>query len=314
MQSFEGKLGVVTGGGTGMGRELVRQLTADGCSVAACDINLENLEETARLAQASAPAGTRVTTHLCDVGVASDVQRFRDEVLVQHDTDHVHLVFNNAGIGGGGSFILSSREEWDRTFEICWGGVYNGCRAFVPLLIAADEGHLINTSSVNGFWASLGPGMPHTAYSAAKFAVKGFSEALLEDFRINAPHVGVSVVMPGHIGTEIVNNSRKLFERLEGGVTDLELVRQGMARRGIPADGLDDDALRSLMESFGDMFRDSAPVSAAEAATVILDGVKAGTWRILVGDDARQLDEAVRADPLAAYGPDGLNLSSITGT
>ena len=314
MQSFEGKLAVVTGGGTGMGRELVRQLTADGCSVAACDINLENLEETARLAQASAPAGTRVTTHRCDVGVESDVQRFRDEVLVQHDTDHVHLVFNNAGIGGGGSFILSSREEWDRTFEICWGGVYNGCRAFVPLLIAADEGHLINTSSVNGFWASLGPGMPHTAYSAAKFAVKGFSEALLEDFRINAPHVGVSVVMPGHIGTEIVNNSRKLFERLEGGVTDLELVRQGMARRGIPTDGLDDDALRSLMESFGDMFRDSAPVSAAEAATVILDGVKAGTWRILVGDDARELDEAVRADPLAAYGPDGLNLSSITGT
>ena len=144
------------------------------------------------------------------------MQRFRDEVLAQHVTDHVNLVFNNAGIGGGASFILASREEWDRTFEICWGGVYNGCRAFVPLLIAADEGHLVNTSSVNGFWASLGPGMPHTAYSAAKFAVKGFTEALLEDFRLNAPHVGVSVVMPGHIGTEIVNNSRKLFERMEG--------------------------------------------------------------------------------------------------
>jgi NAD(P)-dependent dehydrogenase (short-subunit alcohol dehydrogenase family) len=313
MQSFEGKLAVVTGGGTGMGRELVLQLVAEGCSVAACDINLENLEETARQAQKGAPAGTRVTTHLCDVGVESDMLRFRDEVLAQHDTDHVHLVFNNAGIGGGGSFLLASREEWDRTFEICWGGVYNGCRAFVPLLVAADEGHLVNTSSVNGFWASLGPGMPHTAYSAAKFAVKGFSEALLEDFRMNAPHVGVSVVMPGHIGTEIVNNSRKLFERLEG-ANDLSMVRQGMARRGIPTEGMDDDTLRSLMESFGDMFRDSAPVSAAEAATVILDGVKAGTWRILIGDDAHKLDEAVRADPLAAYGPDGLNLSSITGT
>lgn len=314
MQSFEGKLAVVTGGGTGMGRELVRQLAAEGCSVAACDINLENLDETARQAADGAPAGTRVTTHRCDVGVEADVQRFRDEVLAQHDTDHVHLVFNNAGIGGGGSFILASREEWDRTFEICWSGVYHGCRAFVPLLIAADEGHLINTSSVNGFWASLGPGIPHTAYSAAKFAVKGFSEALLEDFRINAPHVGVSVVMPGHIGTEIVNNSRKLFERLEGGVNDLDGVRQGMARRGIPTDGLDEEALRAVMESFGDLFRDSAPVSAAEAATVILDGVKAGTWRILVGDDARQLDEAVRSDPLAAYGPDGLNLRTITGT
>jgi NAD(P)-dependent dehydrogenase (short-subunit alcohol dehydrogenase family) len=298
-----------------MGRELVLQLAAAGCSVAACDINLDNLEETARRAEEGAPAGTRVTTHLCDVGVEADVQRFRDEVLERHDTDHVHLVFNNAGIGGGGSFLLASREEWDRTFEICWGGVYNGCRAFVPLLVAADEGHLVNTSSVNGFWASLGPGVPHTAYSAAKFAVKGFSEALLEDFRLNAPHVGVSVVMPGHIGTDIVNNSRKVFERLEGvGPPSVDMMRQGMERRGIPTDGMDDDTLRSLMEGFGDMFRDGAPMSAAEAATVILDGVKAGTWRILVGDDARQLDEAVRADPLAAYGEGGLNLSSITGT
>ena len=250
MQSFEGKLAVVTGGGTGMGRELVIQLAAEGCHVAACDINIENLEETAREAEKGAPAGTRLTTHLCDVGVESDMQRFRDEVLAQHATDHVHLVFNNAGIGGGGSFLLASRAEWDRTFEICWGGVYNGCRAFVPLLVAADEGHLINTSSVNGFWASLGPGMPHTAYSAAKFAVKGFSEALLEDFRLNAPHVGVSVVMPGHIGTEIVNNSRKLFERLEG-AGDMEQMREGMARRGIPTRGhgrrhlaLDDGGVR----------------------------------------------------------------------
>ena len=313
MQSFEGKLAVVTGGGTGMGRELVIQLAAEGCHVAACDINIENLEETAREAEKGAPAGTRLTTHLCDVGVESDMQRFRDEVLAQHATDHVHLVFNNAGIGGGGSFLLASRAEWDRTFEICWGGVYNGCRAFVPLLVASDEGHLINTSSVNGFWASLGPGMPHTAYSAAKFAVKGFSEALLEDFRLNAPHVGVSVVMPGHIGTEIVNNSRKLFERLEG-AGDMEQMREGMARRGIPTEGMDDDTLRSMMEAFGDMFRDSAPVSAAEAAKVILDGVKAGTWRILIGEDAHQLDEAVRADPLAAYGPEGLNLGTITGT
>ena len=312
MESFEGKLAVVTGGGTGMGRELVIQLATQGCSVAACDINLDNLEETARQAGKDAPAGTRVTTHRCDVGVEADMERFRDEVVAQHATDHVNLVFNNAGIGGGGSFILASREEWDRTFEICWGGVYNGCRAFVPLLIAADEGHLVNTSSVNGFWASLGPGMAHTAYSTAKFAVKGFTEALLEDFRMNAPHVGVSVVMPGHIGTEIVNNSRKLFERMEG-ANDLDLIRTGLERRGIPTEAMDDDALRSMMAMFGDMFRDSAPMSAAEAATIILDGVKAGTWRILVGEDAKRLDEAVRADPIAAYGPDGLDLTTISG-
>jgi NAD(P)-dependent dehydrogenase (short-subunit alcohol dehydrogenase family) len=312
MESFEGRLAVVTGGGTGMGRELVIQLMTQGCSVATCDINLDNLEETARQAGKDAPNGTRVTTHRCDVAVEADMERFRDEVVAQHVTDHVNLLFNNAGIGGGGSFILASREEWDRTFEICWGGVYNGCRAFVPLLIAADEGHLVNTSSVNGFWASLGPGMAHTAYSTAKFAVKGFTEALLEDFRMNAPHVGVSVVMPGHIGTEIVNNSRKLFERMEG-ANDLDVMRQVLERRGIPTEAMDDDALRSMMAMLGDMFRDSAPMSAAEAATIILDGVKAGTWRILVGEDAKRLDEAVRADPVAAYGPDGLDLATITG-
>ena len=74
----------------------------------------------------------------------------------------------------------------------------------------ADEGHIVNTSSVNGFWASVGPGMSHTAYCAAKFAVKGFTEALINDLRLNAPHIKCSVVMPGHIGTSIVSNSRKI--------------------------------------------------------------------------------------------------------
>ena len=313
MESFEGKLAVVTGGGTGMGRELVLQLAAAGCSVAACDVILENLEETARLAVAASPAGVAITTHRCDVSDNLDMLRFRDEVLAQHDTDHVHLVFNNAGVGGGGSFVVGDRAEWDRTFAICWGGVYNGCRAFVPLLVAAPEGHLINTSSVNGFWASLGPGIPHTAYSAAKFAVKGFSEALLEDFRMNAPHVGVSVVMPGHIGTDIVNNSRSIHGSAEGPGTpeDLGAVRANMALRGMSTDEMDDDQIRSIMEMMGDLFRDGAPMTAAQAATVILDGVKAGTWRILVGDDAHKLDEAVRADPLSIYGEGGLSLGFL---
>ena len=133
MQSFEGRLAVVTGGGTGMGRELVIQLAAEGCSVAACDINLENLEETARRAEEGAPSGTRVTTHLCDVGVEADVQRFRGEVLERHATDHVHLVFNNAGIGGGGSFLLT------RAGEACAGRLdHLGQRA-----MAAREQHLL---------------------------------------------------------------------------------------------------------------------------------------------------------------------------
>lgn len=315
MESFEGKLAVVTGGGTGMGRELVVQLASEGCSVATCDIHDDAVDETARRAEKEAPAGTRITTHRCDVSVEADVVRFRDEVVEQHATDHVNLLFNNAGIAGGGSFVTGKREDWERTFGVCWGGVYNCSRAFVPLLVASDDGYLINTSSVNGFWASLGPGMPHTAYSTAKFAVKGFSEALLEDFRLNAPHVKVSVVMPGHIGTDIVLNSRKLLGGDPDTMSDDDLddVRQILDRRGIPHEGITGDSLRAMITMMGEGFRDNAPVSAAEAATIILDGVRAERWRILVGDDAHALDEAVRADPEGAYGSEGLTMRTITG-
>ena len=303
MERFEGLLAVVTGGGSGMGRELVVQLAAEGCSVAACDVHGDAVAETARLAEKEAPAGTRITTHLCDVADAVDVARFRDEVVAQHETDHINLLFNNAGVGGGGSFLTADQAEWDRTFAICWGGVYNCSRAFVPLLVASEAGYLINTSSVNGFWALLGPGMPHTAYSSAKFAVKGFSEALIEDFRLNAPHVQVAVVMPGHIGTDIVTNSRKVH----GGDGPLDAdgvaaARAQMGERGVPVEGMDDDAVRSMVDMFGQLFRDSAPMTAAQAATVILDGVRTGKWRILVGDDAHRLDEQVRADPENVYG------------
>jgi NAD(P)-dependent dehydrogenase (short-subunit alcohol dehydrogenase family) len=318
VERFEGKIAVVTGGATGMGRELVLQLAAEGCHVATCDVQPELLAETVAKALVDAPAGTRVTAHTCDVSDAADMDRFRDEVVAEHGTDHVNLVFNNAGIGGGGSFVAGTAEEWERTFGVCWGGVYNGCRSFVPLLVAADEGVLVNTSSVNGFWASLGPGLPHTAYSAAKFAVKGFTEALIEDFRVNAPHVRVAVVMPGHIGTDIVINSR----RIHGGSDPDQMTAEELAEaramaeaRGFPTDGLDDDAMRSLIRAFGEGFRDGAPMSAAAAATVILDGVRAGRWRILVGEDAGKLDEAVRADPEAAYSAvDGLATIILPGS
>jgi len=314
MESFAGRLAVVTGGGSGMGRELVVQLATEGCSVATCDVNADTLAETAERAGKEAPPGTRVTTHICDVSDDAQVNAFRDEVVDRHGTDHVNLVFNNAGIGGGGSFVAGERSEWERTFGVCWNGVYNCSRAFVPLLVAADEGYLVNTSSVNGFWASIGPGRPHTAYSAAKFAVKGFSEALLEDFRLNAPHVKVAVVMPGHIGTDIVLNSRRIHGWAgpdEMAEADLEAFRADLVRRGMPVENASAADLRQMIEMMGQAFRDNAPLTAAQAATIILDGVRAGSWRILVGDDAHAIDAAVRADPLSAYGPDGLDLSSF---
>ena len=304
MDSFAGKLAVVTGGGSGMGRELVRQLTADGCSVAACDVNESSVAETAALARADAQHGVLVTSHICDVADEAQVQRFRDELLAEHGRGDVDLVFSNAGIGGGGSFVAGSREEWERTFAIDWWGVYYCARVFLPLLIASGDGVLVNTSSVNGFWATLGPGMPHTAYSAAKFAVKGFTEALIEDLRVNAPHVRVAVVMPGHIGTDIVANSLRVLgagEPENMSDADLEAVRQQLSRRDAAAATATPAELRQILTRMNSDFRDSAPLSPAQATKIILDGVLAGSWRILVGDDAKALDEAVRARPEDAY-------------
>jgi len=203
MTEFAGRTAVVTGGGSGMGRELVRQLVAEACNVAMCDVSPTGVAETQRLCEAAGlPQGLRVTTHIVDVADRTQVERFRDEVADRHQTDNIHLLFNNAGISGGGSMVTNSRDEWERTFNICWGGVYNCTRAFLPMLQNAEEGHIVNTSSINGFWASVGPRIPHTA---------------------------------------------------------------------------------------------------AQAATIILDGVKADRWRILVGADAHKIDEMVRQSPERAY-------------
>jgi NAD(P)-dependent dehydrogenase (short-subunit alcohol dehydrogenase family) len=267
-------------------------------------VSVENMAETKRLCEAEAPAGTRVSTHRCDVSDEPQVLAFRDAVLTAHATDHISLLFNNAGIGGGGSMLKDERADWDKTFGVCWFGVYYCTRAFLPLLVASDAGYLVNTSSVNGFWACLGPRTAHTAYSAAKFAVKGFSEALLVDLRLNAPHVKVAVVMPGHIGTSIVLNTNKVLGKADiehMAAADVARLRNLLLLRGLPVEGMNDDEIRGAMQQMAIMFRDHAPTTAAQAATIILDGVRAGAWRILVGEDAHAIDRLVRADPEAAY-------------
>jgi len=308
VDSFGGKFAVVTGGGSGMGRELVRQLAAAGCSVATCDWHADAVAETAALAQADVSPGVRVTGHVCDVSDEAQVLRFRDELLAEHGSDHIDLMISNAGIGGGGSFVNDSRHDWERTFAVDWYGVYYCARAFLPLLIASGDGVLVNTSSVNGIWASLGPGRPNTAYSAAKFAVRGFSEALIEDLRSNAPQVRVAVVIPGHVGTDIVANSLRAHGKEPERMTDAEVeemippdARAGLIGAGMLPEDASADDLRQFLIRAGHDFRDKAPVSAAQAATIILDGVRTGIWRILVGKDANMIDAAVRAKPEAAY-------------
>lgn len=303
MKSFQGKRAVVTGGGTGMGRELAVQLSKEGSSVAICDVSADNMAVTKGLCEAGAPAGTKITTHVCDVSNEKQVVVFRDAVAKAHG-DHVNLLFNNAGIGGGGSFVAGDRAEWERTFAVCWWGVYYCTRAFLPLVVASPEGYIVNTSSVNGFWACLGPATAHTAYSSAKFAVKGFSEALLIDLRSNAPHVKVAVVMPGHVGTSIITNSARVLgkpDALEMPAKDVARVRDQLVKRGMPIGDMTDDQLRAVMHQLAVNFRDNAPTTAAQAATIILDGVRNDAWRILVGDDAHALDRLVRETPDTAY-------------
>jgi NAD(P)-dependent dehydrogenase (short-subunit alcohol dehydrogenase family) len=255
MKDFAGKIAVVTGG-SGMGRELIRQLVAQACTVAMCDVSAPAMVETQRLCEAAGlPQGLRITTHVADVSDAAQVQRFRDEVADRHDTDKIHLLFNN-------------------------------------------------TSSVNGFWASVGPRVPHTAYSAAKFAVKGFTEALITDLRINAPHIKCSVVMPGHIGTSIPLNSRKIQSGNQSNAMDATQIAQARARiasTGREVSDLSDEDIRKMVAERERRFREEAPTTAAAAATIILDGVKADRWRILVGDDAHRLDDLVRRSPEQAY-------------
>jgi NAD(P)-dependent dehydrogenase (short-subunit alcohol dehydrogenase family) len=309
VDSFSGKLAVVTGGGSGIGRELVRQLTAQGCSVATCDLNPDSIAVTAATTWAAAPPGVAVTGHACDVSDEAQVLRFRDELLEQHASDHVDLVFANAGIGGGESFIASPREVWERTFAVDWWGVYYCARVFLPLLIASGDGILVSTSSVNSFWATLAPGIPNSAYSSAEFAIRGFTEALIEDLRTNAPQVRVAIAIPGHVGTDIVANSLRAR-----GLPEPEQMSDAQVAEVIPSDtqaklidagllaeDVTTDHLRQMIAQANADFREKAPVSAAEAATVILDGVRSRAWRILIGDDASKLDAAVRAKPEAAY-------------
>jgi NAD(P)-dependent dehydrogenase (short-subunit alcohol dehydrogenase family) len=308
VDSFTDQLAVVTGGGSGIGRELVRQLAAQGCSVAACDLNPDSVAVTAATAWAAAPPGVAVTGHACDVSDEAQVLRFRDEVLEQHASDHVDLVFSNAGVAGASSFVKDSRREWERTFAINWGGVYFCARTFLPLLIASGDGVLVNMSSAAGFWATAGAGLPITAYSASEFAIKGFSEALVEDLRTNAPQVRVVVVMPGVVSTDIGENSRRalglpaLDQLSDAELLEMvpDIARAVLIGMGLLAEDFSADDLRRAIPHLKDELQDKG-FTAAQAAKIILDGVLSGAWRILVGEEAKMLDGQVRANPEAPF-------------
>jgi NAD(P)-dependent dehydrogenase (short-subunit alcohol dehydrogenase family) len=187
-------------------------------------------------------------------------------------------------------------------------GVYYCARAFLPLLIASGDGVLVNMASVAGFWPTAGAGAPISAYSTANFAIKGFSEALVEDLRANAPQVRVVLLMPGVVNTDIyVNSRRALGEPAWDQLSDAELLellpantRATLIEMGLLAENFSAGDLREMIPRLKGKVQDAGFVP-AKAAAVILDGVRSGAWRILVGEEAEMLDEHVRANPQAPF-------------
>lgn len=261
---FQDSTAVLTGAASGIGLELLLQLVRRGAHVAACDIDAVRLAAAVRRARKINPL-LRVSAHVHDVSDEQAVARFALEVAEQHGGGALQLLFNNAGVVGGSSFVAGARDEWERTFNVCWFGTYHCTRAFLPMLLAAERATIVNTSSVNGLWASLGPGTPHSAYATAKFAIRGFTESLLVDLRAHAPHVSAMLVLPGHV------------------------------KSGMPSPP------RSWRRALGGLFAGYQPVTSQQAAERILDALSAGQWRLLIGQDAEAVDARVREQPGSAY-------------
>jgi NAD(P)-dependent dehydrogenase (short-subunit alcohol dehydrogenase family) len=302
MAELAGKLAVVTGAGSGIGRALALQLVDAGADLALCDINGATLDETAALCRQRRPAAT-VSSMVVDVSDRAVVDAFAAAVAREHDTTSIDLLFNNAGVGGGESFVMNDEAEWDRTFDISWGGTYRTTRAFLPMLIAASSSNIVNLSSINAVWAELGARVPVSAYATAKFAVKGFTESLQADLEVYAPHVRATLVLPGSVSSSISANTAWIHGRepLRLTADQLAAERRRLHARGVDVTGLDDATLRHRLDEWSGEVERRALLTPDQAAAQILDGVRAGTWRIVVGADAVALDRVMRLFPSRAY-------------
>lgn len=264
MRSFAGKVAAITGAASGMGRSLAVILARRGCEVAISDIDEVGLAETARLAEAAKP-GIRITKKWLDVADAEAMKAWAREVATEHG--RVNLIFNNAGVSYSATIEGTPQAEFDRIIDIDFWGVVHGTRAFLPYLRASGDGHVVNTSSLFGLIAFPG----QCTYNSAKFAVRGFTEALRLELEMTGAPVSASCVHPGGIKTNIARASKVHSSMADLGIDDHEVARK----------------------NFEKAFR----VSADEAAEIILKGVQRNDARILVGADARILDVVQRILP-----------------
>lgn len=198
MEQLDGRVAVVTGGASGIGRALARRFVADGMRVVLADVEVEPLAETVAELQAGGAAAVGVET---DVAVAAEVEAVRDRALAEFGA--VHVVCNNAGVGGG-SMVDAPLELWEWTIGVNLMGVVHGVHAFLPLLLEQDEGHVVNTASLAGLGGVAGLGI----YCTTKFAVVGLSESLFHDLAARGSNVGVSVLCPGFVQTRIGDSVR----------------------------------------------------------------------------------------------------------
>jgi NAD(P)-dependent dehydrogenase (short-subunit alcohol dehydrogenase family) len=252
MKSFQDRVAAVTGAGSGIGRAVAAELARRGAEVALCDVDEAGLAETAARIQAT---GTRVSTRPVDVADRRAVEEWADKVAADHGK--VNVIVNNAGVALGANVETMSYEDLEWLMGVNFWGVVHGTKAFLPHLRASGEGHIVNVSSVFGLM-----GIPsQSAYNAAKFAVRGFTEALRIELDADGGEVSCTTIHPGGIKTNIARNGR--FD--DATIADL---------------GQDPDRLIELSER---AFR----TTPEKAAQVILDAVQANKRRAFIGADAQ---------------------------
>lgn len=254
MKQLNGRVAVVTGAAGGIGRATSIALAREGCKLAISDVNLEGLEETA---EAIRGAGGKVCTHEVDVADKQRMLRYVDQVM--DEFGGVNVLVNNAGVTVTARFEEHTIEEFEWLFGInVWGVVY-GCKFFLPHLLAADEAHIVNISSVFGI-----VGVPtQTSYCASKFAVRGFTESLCAEL---APQgVGVTSVHPGGVATNIAKSAR-------GADQDAKELGVKLVGRGVPP---------------------------THAADKIIGAIKGNKMRVLIANEAYAADWLKRVAPSA---------------
>ncbi len=254
MSEFAGRTAVVTGAGSGIGRALALGLARRGAVVAVSDVDAVGLAETTTQLAA---LGVRHRVDELDVTDRKAVLAYADDVV--GELDRVNQVYNNAGIAFAGDILSSTFEDIERVVDVDFWGVVNGTKAFLPHLVASGDGHVVNISSLFGLLSVPG----QSAYNAAKFAVRGFTESLRQEMLVASHPVRVTCVHPGGIKTNIARNAA----RAEGYGSDV------------------------MLEKFE---RTALRMSPADAAQVILTGVRRNRARVLVGNDAKALDLLVR--------------------